>query len=526
MIAPAKLLRRTYWIAALPVLEWTTPVALLAILAAEGYLFARNRTSPPAKAGASILLPLALGLTIVAAAVGVLNVAVDWSPTNTSVAQLKGVEDFVHRMASRLPSYLKLQFPIQVLVLCGLYLLALGRATWKPVSGFVDANKWAGRVLASAVVVNSFSLFGHGAGWLQDDADRRIRAVYTESQRRQGEELNRYLSAKALVKTMRDPGARTYLTSLVNEIAARSLEDGPATHLGAYVAKKLIVGETAADVSPRGVDSTASPAERIKAGLALPSDPWSSPERPIRELDAAIVVPTDATAFIEEQKAREDETAARARDEERKAIKTILDGAIDASTKRVNDTTESFVRSLIEWQGDFFADQTAAYLTKVLDKSFDALIEPLVERIAGRLQVRIRQVLVPNGSVERAARATMEDGLTDLTVRVPAQYLRMAGEQARDYLKYGYLTIQHNMMEVMRARLYSSKARALLTDFGPASPDGTIDMRPVSELLQRVMPEVRQVLENEASRRRFERDIAALRREVEAGARRGGRRVR
>jgi hypothetical protein len=501
------------------VLLWKAgPVALLGMFAIGGYLLVRKRTSPPAKAGASVLLPLAVGLTIVAAAVAVLNVALEWSPTSVSAAQLTEIEDFVHTLASRLPSYLKLCFPIQVLVLCGLYLMALGGATWKPVSRFVEGNAWAGRVLASAVIVSSFSVFGHEAGLLQAEADGRIRAVYTASQKRQGESLNRYVAAKAIVETMRRPSARAYLTSLVAEAAGTSMDDEPATHLSAYLGKRLLFGEAAADVSTRRAGPDIAKGMPMESWLASLSNPWVPPAIARPQVDAAVVVPPDANAFISDQKAREDATVTSADAEQRKAIETILTGAADASTSRVKAVATFLVESLIQCQGDFFGDQIVNYLTKALDKSFNALLEPLAAQAANRLQTRIQLALRPGRSTGEAARDSTIAGLTDLTVRVPMDYLRMA-QSAAEKNPLGFL-------DVTSARLYSYKARELLRAFEPSTPDGAVDMRPVSALLERVMPEVTRVLEDDAKRQEFEREVATLRRDVESGARRGGRRAR
>src|SRR5688572_3545878 len=103
MTTPTTLRLSACGVASIVLLWKAGPVALLGIFAIGGYLLVRKRTSPPAKAGASVLLPLAVGLTIVAAAVAVLNVALEWSPTSVSVAELKGIEDFVHRTACALP---------------------------------------------------------------------------------------------------------------------------------------------------------------------------------------------------------------------------------------------------------------------------------------------------------------------------------------------------------------------------------------------------------------------------------------
>jgi hypothetical protein len=106
MTTPTTLRLGVYGLAAIMLLWKAGAVALLGMFATGGYLLVRKRTSPPAKAGASVLLPLAVGLTIVAAAVALLNVALEYSPTSVSVAQLTELEDFVHTLPSRLPSYL------------------------------------------------------------------------------------------------------------------------------------------------------------------------------------------------------------------------------------------------------------------------------------------------------------------------------------------------------------------------------------------------------------------------------------
>jgi len=335
------------------ILRSSWPVWPFAAAALLGWTFTREGASPFAKATASTLLPVGLGLLTLCLALILLNATGDyWDPSGPM-----RIENQLVHAELKLREILDLR--IFLCIVLALIVVNHFAPRWRVVTRFLAARDWTARVSLALLAVTSFTLGSHAViqGWARDaheQLENRYEAnLRTQHQAELQEEISK--SLQPIVRALK-PADLNAFRALYEGLERAHRTTDPEI-IGRIVRKSVAIAQQNQDVT-QYLDSL----KREGPGLAEPSL-----EEPASETD------------WQEQERR---------------VQSTEDAALSAKTRA--EQARAGLRSvLIEVAGmglSGFGEFVDSYVENILDAWSEIIMERVVDRWPGEVKGLPRKV--------------------------------------------------------------------------------------------------------------------------------------
>jgi hypothetical protein len=381
-------------------LTWPASAWLVGTTAA--YLAVRRSSRPWLVAARTVLLPSALGFGLLTACLLAYNLLLD--PTGPSGSARVARVELQLIDLWKLSRRVSLSGLAMVGILVLLIALARWRPVWRPVSRFLEVQRFTTGVAAMLATFTSFSFFTNTAmsGRLEDRALQRLTVVYVGLRNEEREQLGRYMAVLVVERALQrlSDAERQYLIATLRRIdtmpsLAEPAKRELARHVGARHALQL-TGDAAGE--PGGGQAKSPPDLATAESEELRRDPEGRIE------------------------ARTHRAAAAGRlmkAEMHDALNRMGGAVLGLAGEGVLGLLGAFIEPAVDLQASLVADRTKHYFEEVTDTRLEKFIEPYVEGLTRIIKRGVGEEIGQGRSPEMAAAATVETAMEALHLERP-----------------------------------------------------------------------------------------------------------
>lgn len=350
-----------------------------------------------AKAAASIMGPVTIGLAIVAIILAAVNSAMPKrmfsldTPTEAAKNVAK-VEKLLLWLDVHLPAWTKIPAWAVIAILVVLTVVSYHLPKLSLVGKFVWLKKRAGQAVSVVAVATSFTFFSNDAVFepLSGQKYTELVALFRESQEREQKSIAKWLAATSLRQAVIDspPYVHVYYREMIRMIynlKSRDNRHAPPSRkesvLSDYVQTRPLFSERIENGSDEVLPEVASPAP-----------------------------PKDKIASELEKQYRSEEARRAAANQAEQGVKAVLNELIGLGNDKLTGWLETFGNLLLYSELGARSKWLTKYLSKVTEKQIEAALEPIRDQMTSDFR-RVLSYGVDPKSDPRADLLKLELGL-------------------------------------------------------------------------------------------------------------------